>query len=439
MDKNASVVSVSEFLFDEDAGFSALMKIFDRNPLAETQIQTLRAPLLGLSLPDPLLHYPDGTVLKPRVFVRNASENQIMAKFTLHWKRASSTGSTPAVPLTINSEETRILDLNVFRQKGLPADANWANVEMTYFGRPGDIVPVAASYDGTGRFGLQSPFSSTLSFMFKGGMWHVDAQHDSLITVGNAGKKTARVAVTLFYGDHESYELPERSLVLGEQMWIDVGQLIRNQVPDKNGKTIAPDTMAGSYEIKDLNDMQLGYLYEGKITTDETFGHATYGCGTCCGYDSTYLLPDPLNAFIGGGGDFQVYATNSCTGQDQPKGGAYNWLSSNTSVATVDTSGYMACISPGTAGISSLIDLRSPGVNNCPLSTFGEGAGREVCNYTISPASFTSLRIARMEHSNREFLARSLRLQHALRVDIKEPVPATRVLQEISKLSLPAA
>lgn len=50
----------------------------------------------------------------------------------------------------------------------------------------------------------------------------------------------------------------------------------------------------------------------------------------------------------------------------------------------------MACLSTWTTNVSSLINLRSPGVNNCPLNTFGQGAGTDVCSYTISPASFTS-------------------------------------------------
>jgi hypothetical protein len=59
-----------------------------------------------------------------------------------------------------------------------------------------------------------------------------------------------------------------------------------------------------------------GVNNEGKITTDETFGHATYGCAPCCGFDGTYLLPNPMEGLTGGGGSFTVWATNACTGTD---------------------------------------------------------------------------------------------------------------------------
>jgi len=58
-------------------------------------------------------------------------------------------------------------------------------------------------------------------------------------------------------------------------------------------------------------------LYEGKLVTDRTFGHATYGCAGCCayggiGYDGIYLEPNPLYGLVGGGGQYVAWATNVC-------------------------------------------------------------------------------------------------------------------------------
>jgi hypothetical protein len=128
--------------------------------------------------------------------------------------------------------------------------------------------------------------------------------------------------------------------------------------------------MEGSYEIRDDSDRNIGYLYEGKVITDKTFGHATYGCGDCCGNDDAYLLPDPMIGPMGSGGSYTVYGENSCTGQGTPKGGAYNWASSVQSVGTVNSSGYLTMISPGTTNVSTFIQLRTPGINNCPLQIY---------------------------------------------------------------------
>jgi hypothetical protein len=64
------------FLFDETAGFSAILKMFDYNPnakleerdYARTAAWTLRAPMLALSNPDPALAFP-----RARGFSRSSS------------------------------------------------------------------------------------------------------------------------------------------------------------------------------------------------------------------------------------------------------------------------------------------------------------------------------------------------------------------------------
>jgi len=60
----------------------------------------------------------------------------------------------------------------------------------------------------------------------------------------------------------------------GEQIWADVGEIIRGQIPDKDGKTIPADVTMGSYESRDLDHIGVGYLYEGKLVMDKSWGTA---------------------------------------------------------------------------------------------------------------------------------------------------------------------
>ena len=83
-------------------------------------------------------------------------------------------------------------------------------------------------------------------------------------------------------------------LSVGQRLWLDVGQLIRNQVPDSDGNVLPADAMAGSYELRDLDHQMVGLLYEGKLVIDKTFGHASYGCAGCCGYKNISLVPNPF-------------------------------------------------------------------------------------------------------------------------------------------------
>jgi hypothetical protein len=146
---NAGSVYVSEFLFDEAVGFSALMKVFERDPKADVGTVTLRAPLVGLSSPDPMLAYPPDVVLHPTLLLRNATLTTLDAMLQVAWKSPTATGSIPMKVPAIAPEETRLVDLTALQKQGLPVDATWANVSLSYLGRPGDLVPIAASYDAT--------------------------------------------------------------------------------------------------------------------------------------------------------------------------------------------------------------------------------------------------------------------------------------------------
>ena len=278
--------------------------------------------------------------------------------------------------------ETDVIDLALLQDAGaIPKDASWASAAISFNGRAGEVVPIAASYDSSGRYGLQSPFKSDLSFMYRGGMWHVDASHNTLLTTGNGGSKPANVAVSLLYGNNASYDLRERKLAPGEQMWVEVGQLIRNQIPDKNRKFLPPDVTSGSYQIVDLDDQDVGYLFEGEVMTDGTYGASTYGCAPCCGFDDTQQIPNPYTAPIGTTEQFLVQALNDCTGAWQEKAGQ-TWRSTNGGVATVNTSGLASCVGAGAATISSTVQLREPGVNRCVLSTFSQSSGVTVVRPT---------------------------------------------------------
>jgi len=102
-------------------------------------------------------------------------------------------------------------------------------------------MAVAASYDTTLRYGAQTPFSDQLTFQV--GRRHVgnDPYHNSIITAGNGGTKPTQAAFTILYNQGtEKYEL-EQTLQPDEQMWIDVGRLIREHVADKDGRHFPPN------------------------------------------------------------------------------------------------------------------------------------------------------------------------------------------------------
>ncbi len=152
---------------------------------------------------------------------------------------------------------------------------------------------------------------------WEGGEWHVDPTHNSIITTGNGGTVPVKAQITIYYDSgRKRYDLVQ-PLKPREQMWVDVGKLIRERTPDKNGSVLPLDLMMGSYEIQDLTDRGVGNLFEGKLTVDKTYGHAAYGCATCCGYmPSAWMYWDPILTATGVGTGQDVWDRDNCTGTD---------------------------------------------------------------------------------------------------------------------------
>jgi len=391
--KAASLDTV-HFLFDEQAGFSAILKMFDHEPnakiekrdLTRTGMWTLRAPMLALSQPDSALGFPDGAVLQPQIFVRNTTGNPVVASLRFNWRGDSTTGNAPGPTVRLAPFETRRIDVAALQDaKTLPKEAHWTAVVLTTRGIPDEVMAVAASYDESLRYGAQTPFNDQLSYRWEGGMWEYDVQHDSVITVGNGGSKPAHAAFTIFYNQgKEQYEL-EQTLQPDSQMWIQVGKLIREQLPDKNGKTLPLDLTSGSYEIRDLTHSGTGTLFEGKVIYDKTYGNVAYGCAGQCCYVGARLVSDPLGIPFLGTTTNGVNGNDNCGFTDNVSSGFYgNWNTANHSIATVNTYGAHAGAAIGATTSSTHGLLLSPyGRYQCTNQTYTPGGGDNV-NPTIT-------------------------------------------------------
>ena len=398
---HAGSLASLHFLFDEAAGFSAILKMFDYNPnakpeerdYARTATWTLRAPMLALTNPDPALAFPPGTTLLPQLLLRNTTAKPIDATLRFNWRTAASTGKAPGPAVRLAPYETRRIDVAALQDASiLPKEANWTSVTITTNSKPDELMAVAASYDSTLRYGAQTPFSDQLTYRWEGGMWEYDPYHSSIITAGNGGTKPTQAAFTIFYNQGtQRYDL-EQALQPDEQMWIDVGKLIREQVPDKNGKALPADLTSGSYEFRDLINTGVGTLFEGKVIYDKTYGHVAYGCAACCGYDflSAAFAYDPLGVPIGGLAGQAVMAPDEC------QGGALAdvsdifwgaWGTASSSIATVDTHGTHTGVSVGSTTSQTHGCLNSnDSLRNCPLKCTYPSGNDNVHGLTISGA-----------------------------------------------------
>jgi len=194
----AAYLDSIHIIYDELGGFGAMMKMFNHDPaitlashsFGGVKEWTTRAPMLALSDPDAALGFPAGTILQPTVFVRNTSLRTYTAHIRFNWRSATATGKTRPIDLILKPNATQVVDVAALQaQKVIPTDAHWAAVILSAPVQPDDLMALAASYDETGRYGAQTPFSDQLASHWEGGQWEVDGTHNSLVAIANASNK----------------------------------------------------------------------------------------------------------------------------------------------------------------------------------------------------------------------------------------------------------
>ena len=344
---NAPAVDSVHVLYEETAGFSAMMKMFYRDPGAKVEERTwagnqqwtMWAPMLALRSPDPAAGFPPGTVLEPTIFLYNPTRKHVPAGITLTWRGEAARGTVTLPAMLLKPFETKRLAIGAMQKLlGIPDDAHWALVTLRSPASPDDLIAVAASYDATGRYGAQTPFSDQLSGHWVGGQWQVDATHNTVAAVTNGGTRATEALVTLHYNNGSAkYEI-QRTLQPGEQMWLNFGELIHNNIPDRKGHTLPAALTSGTYDIKDLNPGLGGNLFEGKVILDKTYGHLAYGCVQCCGYSDPFLMQDPTDVIVNASQPLDAWGNNDCDGFDYNLDGDYRsgtWWSGNGSIASV--------------------------------------------------------------------------------------------------------
>ncbi len=162
--------------------------------------------------------------------------------------------------------------------------------------------------------------------------------------------------MTLFYNGGNGVYNIEKRLAPGEQIWADVGRIIREQIPDRDGHTIPPTVTSGSSELWDLDHPGLGHVFEGKLLLDKTYGRAFYGCNICCRQYGAALHVTPFSGPVGSG-DYDTVTYRECDGTEYDGTWmAYGWYSCNTSIATLPDR-YLSLVGVGSTTTKANIDL----------------------------------------------------------------------------------
>jgi hypothetical protein len=273
----------------------------------------------------------------------------VTAGVTLNWRGDSSRGQVKLADLNLAPYSTQQLPIGAMqKQLVIPDDAHWALVTLSTPASPNDLVAVASSYDASGRYNIDTPFSSNVAGHFAGGEWRADFNHNQLMAVTNSGQKPTNALLTLHYDNGQKSYKMQQSIQPGDQMWVNVASLIRSRTPDRKGNVLPADATSGTYDLRDLSP-GLGSLTQDNLALDGTFGlNLKHPNAICCGTSNPGWDPLAVLFFGSEGIVTDIEGTDQCNGDGlNITDDFYTFGSANPSIATV-TSKQVTPVAAGT-------------------------------------------------------------------------------------------
>jgi hypothetical protein len=163
----------------------------------------------------------------------------------------------------------------------------------------------------------------------------------------NQRRAGADALLTLHYDNgQKTYEM-QQAIQPGDQMWVNVAELIQKRTADRKGNALPADLAFGTYEVKDMGS-DPGGITVGSLALDKTFGyHSAVASPDCCGVYGDSLNPDSLWVDVSGFQSIGAVGTNQCTGQlENILADITGWSSGNTAIAQV-ASAKVTGVAPG--------------------------------------------------------------------------------------------
>ncbi len=132
----------------------------------------------------------------------------------------------------------------------------------------------------------------------------------------------------------------------GDQMWVNLAELIRSRVPDGKGNLLPLDVSAVTYDLRDLTAGSHS-LMANALAVDSTLGvRVRRNYPRCCPTDAPGWSPGVFDVVIDGTDFGQITGFNSCTGTlGNISGAFFNGWSANPAIATVAKTGAVTGVS----------------------------------------------------------------------------------------------
>jgi hypothetical protein len=385
----AGAIAVAGGLLNAKEGYSANIPFVElmSSPVGPV---TLGSAGIMVGKPDAMMRFPSETTFTPYLVLRNATTKALSV--TLFFSYMAEGG-----PVSKQTSEnlpplaTKRVDLsNILQTLGLKEFSGSINIGASYTGLSTDLVMASGSVDQTGNYVFEvQPQALSPTHKKLGNYWDLDAGSNTMYSLWNPTDKPQAVVVTLHYDNGSGkYKIPVRVEPQSSVM-LDLKNIIESNAPDADGNVFPASTSEGGATIESADGPtgQMNLIISGavfNVVTGTCFGC----CVPCCGISEVFMDPSSDACTVGDTQQFQA-VEEDCQGGDTFTTGV-TWSSSNTAVMTVNSSGLMSAVAPGSATLNfqstlpASSDCGQPVPGECPLTNFPASAPVNVDDFTIS-------------------------------------------------------
>jgi hypothetical protein len=346
---------ISGGLEDQTTGYSANLPfhLLGSPPAEQAGLETYAEVGLMTGAADPMMGFPAGTVFAPFSIVRNVGDQPVQVTPSLYWMQGGKPRSARLQPFTLESFETRTLDVSGLQASPALSGFNGSvNLVLDAQGNSRSLLMASGSVDKKNNYvfqvaphAVQESASKTISY------WSTANGDDTMVTAWNPADEAQDYIFTLLYtGGH--YRMPIHLEPRATQTF-NISEMIQNQIPDAEGNVIPATVREGSAMIAGPHADNEGILVVLDAGTyNVRKATCTYYCISCNGEITAFVGVTPFTIPIGG--------VTGLTLTDQWNTGAQytlsgTWSSNHTNVATVGSgTGAVTGVGLGSVTISAV-------------------------------------------------------------------------------------
>jgi hypothetical protein len=395
----AGAIAIAGGLLNVKEGYSANIPFVETMGFEAGPV-TLGSAGIMVGKPDPMMRFPSETMFTPYLVLRNATAKSLPVALQISYMTQDSPVSKQ-VTENLGPGATKRVNLpSLLQTLGMKDFSGSINIGASYMGFSSDLMMASGSVDQTGNYVFEvQPQALSSTHKKLGNYWDLDAGSNTMYSMWNPTDKPQKVVVTLHYDNGSAkYKIPVQ---IGPQssVMLDLKNIIESNAPDADGNVFPANTSEGGATIESADGPtgQMNLIISGavfNVVTGTCFGC----CVPCCGVSDVYLDPSSDVCAVGNTQQFQA-VEEDCEGSDTYTTGG-TWSSSNTGVMTVNSTGLMSAVGPGsaslrfTANLPASSDCGQPVPGECPLTNFPASAPMNAIAVQITGADITQDRIS---------------------------------------------